>query len=116
MLAAFSPMVQALRLHCVEFFSGFCKGGGAPTSRPGNGRNAPPDERPPHDRTLGKGDVMESGLIAIGLAALAAGLAQARIGSGAVGAIAEKPELAGRSILLVAIPKILVILASPSRP
>ena len=60
--------------------------------------------------------VRESGLIAIGLAALAAGLAQARIGSGAVGAIAEKPELAGRSILLVAIPETLVILASPSRP
>ena len=27
-LAAFSPMVQALRLHYVEFFSGFYEGGG----------------------------------------------------------------------------------------
>lgn len=29
-LAAFSPMVQALRLHYVEFFSGFYEGGGRP--------------------------------------------------------------------------------------
>ena len=49
---------------------------------------------------------MELGLIAIGaalaigLAALATGVAQARIGSAAVGAIAEKPELTGRAILL----------------
>ena len=48
--------------------------------------------------------------LAIGLAALATGLAQARIGSAAVGAIAEKPELTGRAILLVAIPETLVIL------
>jgi V/A-type H+/Na+-transporting ATPase subunit K len=59
---------------------------------------------------------MELGLIAIGaalaigLGALATGLAQARIGSSAVGAIAEKPELTGRVILLVAIPETLVIL------
>ena len=59
---------------------------------------------------------MEHGLIAIGaaiaigLAAIATGLAQARIGSAAVGAIAEKPELTARAILLVAIPETLVIL------
>ncbi|HYB86525.1 MAG TPA: hypothetical protein VEC76_06735 [Streptosporangiaceae bacterium] len=59
---------------------------------------------------------MELGLIAIGaglaigLAAIATGLAQARIGSAAVGSITEKPELTGRAILLVAIPETLVIL------
>jgi V/A-type H+/Na+-transporting ATPase subunit K len=59
---------------------------------------------------------MELGLIAIGaalaigLAALATGIAQAKIGSAAAGAIAEKPELTGRAILLVAIPETLVIL------
>jgi V/A-type H+-transporting ATPase subunit K len=59
---------------------------------------------------------MEIGLIAIGaalavgLAALATGIAQARIGAAAMGALAEKPELAGRAILLVAIPETLVIL------
>ena len=59
---------------------------------------------------------MEMGLIAIGaglavgLAALATGIAQARIGAAAMGALTEKPELAGRAILLVAIPETLVIL------
>ena len=48
--------------------------------------------------------------LAIGLGALATGIAQARIGSAAAGAIAEKPELTGRAILLIAIPETLVIL------
>lgn len=48
--------------------------------------------------------------LAVGLSAIACGLAQARIGAAAMGAIAEKPELAGRAILLVAIPETLVIL------
>ena len=59
---------------------------------------------------------MELGLIAIGsglavgLTALATGYAQAKIGSAGAGAMAEKPELAGRIILLVAIPETMVIL------
>jgi V/A-type H+-transporting ATPase subunit K len=59
---------------------------------------------------------MDSGLvalgagIAIGLAALATGYAQGRIGSAGIGAISEKPDLLGRVILLVAIPETLVIL------
>ena len=59
---------------------------------------------------------MEAGLIAIGaglavgLSALATGWAQSRIGAAAMGAIAEKPELTGRAILLVALPETLVIL------
>lgn len=59
---------------------------------------------------------MELGLIAIGaglavgLGAIGTGIAQSRIGSAGIGAIAEKPELTGRVILLVAIPETLVIL------
>lgn len=59
---------------------------------------------------------MELGLIAIGaglavgLSALATGIAQARIGSAGIGAITEKPELLGRVILLIALPETLVIL------
>jgi V/A-type H+-transporting ATPase subunit K len=48
--------------------------------------------------------------LAVGLGAIAAGYAQARIGAAGVGAIAERPELVGRVILLVAIPETLVIL------
>lgn len=63
-----------------------------------------------------KGVHMETGLlaigagIAVGLGAIATGYAQARIGSAGIGALAEKPELTGRVILLVAIPETLVIL------
>lgn len=59
---------------------------------------------------------MEAGLIAIGagiaigLAAIGTGIAQARIGSAGIGALVEEPELTGRVILLVAIPETLVIL------
>ncbi len=59
---------------------------------------------------------METGLlgigagIAVGLAAIGTGYAQARIGSAGIGAITEKPEMIGRVILLVAIPETLVIL------
>ncbi|MGO9991491.1 MAG: ATP synthase subunit C [Steroidobacteraceae bacterium] len=39
--------------------------------------------------------------LSTGLAALAAGFAVARVGSAAVGAVAEKPELFGRVLVLV---------------
>lgn len=48
--------------------------------------------------------------LAIGLAALGTGIAQARIGAAGAGTIAEKPDLAGIIILLVAIPETMVIL------
>lgn len=59
---------------------------------------------------------MEKALIAlaaaltIGVTAIATSLAQRAIGSAGVGALAEKPELAGSIIILVAIPETLVIL------
>lgn len=48
--------------------------------------------------------------LAVGLAAIATGIAQARIGSAGAGAIAEKPELVGTIVLLIAIPETMVIL------
>jgi len=59
---------------------------------------------------------MEIGLLAIGaglavgLAGLGTGYAQAHIGSAGAGTIAEKPELTGTMILLVAIPETVLIL------
>lgn len=48
--------------------------------------------------------------LAVGLGGLGTALAQSRIGAAGAGAIAEKPELTGRMIILVAIPETIVIL------
>ena len=48
--------------------------------------------------------------LAIGLSALATAWVQSRIGSAGTGVIAEKPELRGIVILMLAIPETLVIL------
>ncbi|MDO9545426.1 MAG: hypothetical protein Q7J07_01590 [Pelolinea sp.] len=59
---------------------------------------------------------MENAIIAvaaafsIGITAIATSIAQRAIGSAGVGALAEKPELVGSIIILVAIPETLVIL------
>ena len=48
--------------------------------------------------------------LAIGLSALATGWAQSKIGPAGAGALAEKPELGGIVIVLLAIPETMVIL------
>ena len=59
---------------------------------------------------------MEKGLIALAAAlaiaipAIATAWAQGRIGAAGAGALAEKPELSGTIIILVAIPETIVIL------
>lgn len=47
--------------------------------------------------------------VAIGLAALATGWAQANIGSAAVGAMAEDESLFGRGLVMTVIPETMVI-------
>lgn len=62
------------------------------------------------------GGIMEKVLIAlaaalaIGLTAIATAWAQSRIGSAGAGTLAEKPELSGTIIILLAIPETMVIL------
>jgi len=51
-----------------------------------------------------------SAAAAIGLTAIATAWAQSRIGAAAAAALAEKPELAGTAIILIAIPETMVIL------
>lgn len=48
--------------------------------------------------------------LAIGLPAIATAWAQSRIGAAMAGAVAERPELVGSAIILVAIPETMVIL------
>ncbi len=47
---------------------------------------------------------------AVGIPALATAWAQSRIGAAGAGTLAEKPELTGTIIILVAIPETMVIL------
>ena len=48
--------------------------------------------------------------LAIGLPALAPAWAQSRIGAAGAGTLAEKPELTGTVIILLAIPETMVVL------
>ncbi len=48
--------------------------------------------------------------VAIAVPALATAWAQSRIGSAGAGAMAEKPELSGLVIIMIAIPETMVIL------
>ena len=48
--------------------------------------------------------------LAIGLTAIATAWAQSRIGAAGAGTLAEKPELSGTIIILLAIPETMVIL------
>lgn len=57
-----------------------------------------------------KGVIALASAIAIAITALATAWAQSRIGSAGAGAIAEKPELSGVVIILMAIPETMVIL------
>ena len=68
-----------------------------------------PADRPRRAQTATRGDAipalpqwaMMAAAIAAGLSTLAAGYAVAVVGSAAVGALAEKPELLGRVLILV---------------
>jgi V/A-type H+-transporting ATPase subunit K len=53
---------------------------------------------------------MLSAALAIGFSSLATAWAQSRIGAAGVGTIAEKPELRGTVIIMLAIPETMVIL------
>jgi len=48
--------------------------------------------------------------LAVGIPSLATGWAQSRIGSAGAGTLAEKPELTGTIIILLAIPETMAIL------
>ena len=59
---------------------------------------------------LAMGLIALAAALAVGLCALATAMAQSRIGAAGCGTLAEKPELSGTVILLVAIPETMVIL------
>jgi V/A-type H+-transporting ATPase subunit K len=61
-------------------------------------------------RDISVGLIAVAAAVAVGLCAIGTGLAQSRIGAAGAGTIAEKPDMAGTIILLVAIPETMVIL------
>jgi len=62
------------------------------------------------ETSVGKGLLALGAGLAIGLGAIGTGIAQSRIGAAGAGVIAEKPELTGLMIVLLAIPETVVIL------
>ena len=63
--------------------------------------------------TMQHADVMKFGLlaasIAFGMGAVGAGIAISHVGAAAMGAIAEKPQMAGQALIFVALAEGLVI-------
>ena len=58
---------------------------------------------------IGTGLIALGAGAAIGLSAIAAGIAESTIGAAAVGAMAEKEEMFGKGLVLTVIPETLVI-------
>lgn len=58
---------------------------------------------------IGTGLIALGAALAVGITAIAAGLAEKSIGAAAVGAMAEKEELFGKGLILTVIPETLVI-------
>ncbi len=65
------------------------------------------------EMSTNKAEVMKYGLIAaaiaFGLGAIGAGIAISHVGAAAMGAIAEKPEIAGQALIFVALAEGLVV-------
>jgi V/A-type H+/Na+-transporting ATPase subunit K len=69
-------------------------------------------QEPGAEKTAGKPPLGLASIgagIAIGLSALASGLAQSKIGSAGAGALVEKPELFGNILILTVIPETMVV-------
>jgi len=83
----------------------FCANAFAGTSHDG------PSVEP--EMSLSKAGVMKYGLIAasvaFGLGAIGAGIAISHVGAAAMGAVAEKPQIAGQALIFVALAEGLVV-------
>jgi len=74
---------------------------------------SPDEESVESEMSSEKADVMKYGLIAaavaFGLGAIGAGIAISHVGAAAMGAVAEKPEIAGQALIFVALAEGLVV-------
>jgi len=71
------------------------------------------EQAPPQEMSPQKAEVSKFGLIAaavaFGFGAMGAGLAIGNVGAAAMGAVAEKPEIAGQALIFIALAEGLVI-------
>ena len=71
------------------------------------------EQAPPQEMSPAKAEVSKFGLIAaavaFGFGAMGAGLAIGNVGAAAMGAVAEKPEIAGQALIFIALAEGLVI-------
>jgi V/A-type H+-transporting ATPase subunit K len=76
-------------------------------------QTSPDEEITEPEMTSVKADVMKYGLIAaavaFGLGAIGAGVAISHVGAAAMGAVAEKPQIAGQALIFVALAEGLVV-------
>ena len=76
-------------------------------------QTSPGEETIEAEMSSAKADVMKYGLIAaaiaFGLGAIGAGIAISHVGAAAMGAIAEKPQIAGQALIFVALAEGLVV-------
>jgi V/A-type H+-transporting ATPase subunit K len=74
---------------------------------------SPDEESVESEMSTNKAEVMKYGLIAasvaFGLGAIGAGIAISHVGAAAMGAVAEKPEIAGQALIFVALAEGLVV-------
>jgi len=74
---------------------------------------SPDEESLTSEMSSTKAEVMKYGLIAaavaFGLGAIGAGIAISHVGAAAMGAVAEKPEIAGQALIFVALAEGLVV-------
>jgi V/A-type H+-transporting ATPase subunit K len=74
---------------------------------------SPQEDAAGSDMSLTKAGVMKYGLIAaavaFGLGAIGAGIAISHVGAAAMGAVAEKPQIAGQALIFVALAEGLVV-------
>lgn len=76
-------------------------------------QTSPGEETIEAEMSSSKAEVMKFGLIAaaiaFGLGAIGAGIAISHVGAAAMGAIAEKPQIAGQALIFVALAEGLVV-------
>jgi len=104
MIAVFTVMAIVGTLFCTSAFA----------AESSHDKDAVKSDTPQtSDMSQTKADVMKYGLIAaaiaFGLGAIGAGFAISHVGAAAMGAVAEKPEIAGQALIFVALAEGLVV-------